>query len=139
MNSELLDLLLGLLFVPFYLITLKCLSIYSGWSELSKEFGYKGKFSGTLLRCQSVGSGGATHVGVSNEGLYLALLFIFRPFHKPLFIPWERITLAKARIFIYSGYEIRVEGHPRVRLFMPHRTYRKLDDYIPNRCKNFAD
>ncbi len=133
------DVLLGLLFIGWWFIGLKCLSVYNGWSELAKEFGFEGKFKGTILRCQSVGSTGATHIGMNNEGLYMALLFVFRPFHKPLFIPWERITLTKSKAFFYSGYEITVVGYPAAHFFIPSWTYKKLTDRIPSRCKRFAN
>ena len=133
------DLLFGLLFVAWWFIILKCLSVYTGWSRLAEEFVVKGKFSGKVFRCQSVGSRGATHVGVNDAGLYLALLFPFRPFHKPLFIPWERIKFVRGRQLLFSGYHITVDSYPGIKFFFSERTYRRLAAYIPSGSKPVSD
>ena len=136
---EELDLLFGLFFVAWWFIVLKCLSVYTGWSRLAKEFAFKGKFLGKVFRCQSVGGSGATHIGMNEDGLYLAHLFPFRPFHKPLFIPWERIKFGRGRQLVFSGYYIIVDGYEGIKFFLYERTYRKLEPYIASGSKPVGD
>ena len=132
---EEIDLLFGLLFVALWLIVLKCLSVYTGWSRLAQEFAIKGSFLGKVFRCQSVGSTGATHVGMNDAGLYLALLFPFRPFHRPLFIPWEWVKFVGGRQLLFSGYYITVDNYPSIKLFLSERTYKRLAVHIPGGSK----
>lgn len=136
---EELDLLFGIFFVVWYFFVLKCLSVYTGWSRLAEEFAVRGKFLGKVFRCQSVGSRSATHIGMNEGGLYLALLFPFRPFHKPLFIPWERIRFIRGRQLVFSGYYITVDGYATIKFFLPERTYMRLEAYIPSGSKPVGD
>ncbi len=132
---ENLDLPFGLLFIGGWFLCLKFISIYTGWSRLAREFGFKGKFSGKMFRCQSVGSSSATHVGLNEEGLYLALFFPFRPFHKPLFIPWKRIKFIYVGRLLFSRYYITIDGYAGIKFSLPYRTYKRFADYIPANSK----
>jgi hypothetical protein len=42
--------------------------------------------------------GGELTVGANTEGLYLAQLFVFRPGHAPLFIPWRDIAVNRMSV-----------------------------------------
>ncbi|MFZ0034321.1 MAG: hypothetical protein WAK60_04965 [Sedimentisphaerales bacterium] len=128
---ENLDLLFGLLFVGCWFFYLKLLSIYTGWTSLGKEFGFKGKFTGRIFHYQKLGGYAIHHIGLNDEGLYLALFFPFRPFHKPLFIPWKRIKFLYTRRPVFSGYYITVDGYAGIKFFLPDRTYERVADYIP--------
>ena len=98
MENPLLDSLFGLLFIFWWFVCLKCLSKSSGWEALAQKYEYKGKFNGKLLRCH--GLGGGTHIGANEDGLYLAVLFVFRPFHKPLLVPWQDIKAARKKFLM---------------------------------------
>jgi len=127
---ENLDLLLGILFVGVWFFYLKVISIHTGWSLLAKEYGFKGKFSGKIFRCQNINGHSTTHVGINEMGLYLAMVFPFRPFHKPLFIPWEKIKFASCKSFLLAGYYINIDGYEKYKFVRLNNSYKKLENYI---------
>lgn len=132
---ENIDLLLGILFVGVWFFYLKLFSIHSGWSLLAKEFGFKGKFSGKIFRCLNINGYNTTHVGLNEDGLYLAVVFPFRPFHKPLFIPWEKIKFASGKRLFFSGYYITIDSYEKYKFFILNNSYKKFEDYIPVNSK----
>lgn len=73
----------------------------SGWHQVAKcypVFGsYQGKWIGRDLevmevRFNNIDSENAIHVGADRQGLYLSMGIMFRPFHPPIFVPWNDIT-----------------------------------------------
>jgi hypothetical protein len=40
------------------------------------------------------------------RGLYLSVLFLFRPFHPPLFIPWDSIRNVRRESVFFSRYAV---------------------------------
>jgi hypothetical protein len=86
----------------------------SGWRRLVERFGMAFEFSGEVISYASARIGianynGALVVGTSGEGLYLVPIRIFRPFHRPLLIPWTE-TVARSH---------GSEAFPRVQLTFP--------------------
>jgi hypothetical protein len=45
----------------------------------------------------SANYGGCLTVGSDAAGLYLAVMFLFRVGHPPLFIPWDERTISRKR------------------------------------------
>ena len=41
-------------------------------------------------------------IGVSEEGLYLACMFLFRFMHPPMLIPWDEIKVRRSEGWIYK-------------------------------------
>jgi hypothetical protein len=41
---------------------------------------------------------------LSERGLHLSVLFLFRPFHPPLFIPWESIRNVRRESVFFSRF-----------------------------------
>ena len=92
--------LIPLLFPVFLLIvwclTLGIISAFSGWSRLARRFSDERPFPGETRRFVSARFGMANYngvlvVGADASGLYLRTARIFRPFHRPLRIPWAEI------------------------------------------------
>lgn len=122
--TESLYLIFVVLFIAWWFICLKLLSKSSGWESLAHKYAFKGKFSGKKLRCQSYRRG--IHVGANEYGLYLAVLFVFRPFHKPLLIPWQDTYLQKTKKGFVEGYKITFPSVLEAELFFRNKTLRKL-------------
>jgi hypothetical protein len=125
--SELTDSILGLLFILWYFICLKLISKYTGWASLACKYTFKGRFNGKILRCQS--PGGGIHIGANESGLYLAMLFVFRPFHSPLFVPWQDIKAMRTKRLWTKGYMLVFPSVPQARsecFFFADRTFKKL-------------
>ena len=139
--KELLDSLFGLLFIFWWFVCLKGISKLSGWEALARKYEFKGKFHGKLLRCH--GLGGSTHIGANEDGLYFAVLFVFRPFHKPLLVPWQDIKAVRKKYLVRRGYKLMFPQVPEVMkgfyfgyaFFFFDRTFEKLATYVPEEIK----
>jgi len=53
-------------------------------------------------------------VGSTFQGIYVRLMFIFRPFHPPLFIPWSDITTSEEKQFFIPVIRFRFTKTPDV-------------------------
>ena len=100
MTSNQIDLLaiLGSMagFTLIWCFTLWAVALTSGWKRLAKRFGDASLFIGEISRFATARIGwgnysGALYVGASELGIYIAPMWPFRPFHRPLFILWTEV------------------------------------------------
>ena len=111
-------------FVGFWLVNW-LIAQFSSWGAMARRFRTHSAPRGRLFRMESARIGWANYdgvltVGVSEEGLYLAVFLPFRAGHPPLLIPWDDIHDPQARkaFFFWEYVEFSV-GSPalaRVRL-----------------------
>ncbi len=95
-------------FVALWCFVLWLISWVSGWRRLADRFGATVEYGGDIVTFVSARIGlanynGTLTVGASDQGLYLVPIRIFRPFHRPLLIPW-----------------IEIAAHPYKRVGMQH-------------------
>lgn len=109
-----------LLFVGFALVgcfTLLVLAFLGDWGILAKSFRAREKPRGKYfyLRSSAVGMVGYRRmltVGVTDKGLYLSVLFPFRPLHPPLLIPWSEIKeVHENKFYSWRNYYLSI-GYP---------------------------
>ena len=107
-----------LFFVAFWCAIETILSILGGWHKLAKRFPSPPYLSGKLFRFSSaslgfglpVNYGSCLYVRVSEAGISLSTLFIFRFMHPPIFIPWaEIISCQKGWFLFWPGVELRLK------------------------------
>jgi hypothetical protein len=109
---------------PLYFGALWCLvcallSYIGGWTPLAKRFRWQSAFVGDRWRFQSgqmrwhVNYGNCLTVGGNAQGLYLAVLPLFRFRQPPLLIPWEEVTVARRRFLFlqWVRFELGRELH----------------------------
>jgi hypothetical protein len=65
-------------------------------------------------------------VGLSSQGMYLAVLFLFRIGHPPLVIPWKEVTTTTGKTLWWRWAEFRFQQAPSVWI----RFYGKLGDEL---------
>lgn len=105
-------------FIALWVVVGYLISIMGGWSTLAKHYSVKSPFTGEYFRLRSgqLGSlanyGGCLTLGANSGGLYLAVLFIFRTGHPPLFIPWEDITPQHKKKWLFSLVELQFSKSP---------------------------
>jgi hypothetical protein len=93
-----------------------------GWAELAMHYRNEGPFEGRKWRFSSArfGSGtsysGMLTVGANRQGLYLAVLPLFRPGHPPLFIPWEDVRKPARRWYDFFGTPLELGAEPGLRV-----------------------
>ena len=110
-------------FVTLWLCICALLARLSGWRALATRFRSHGDVVGEQFRyCSgSIGSSSWFPVGyrnclcvtVSDSGLGLSLLFLFRVFSPDLFIPWEQIeSVEDDRVWLVRCAMVRICGTP---------------------------
>jgi hypothetical protein len=98
------------------------ISVVSGWAELARVYRFRGKFLGESWSFQSgqmrllMGIGNALRVGADQQGLYLSLLFVFRPDKPPLYVPWHDIATREGRFLFWNYIEFRFRQAPNAYL-----------------------
>jgi hypothetical protein len=97
------------LFLALWVAVTVLISYISGWSALAQRFRSSTGFVGQKWRGQSAqmrGIGGYNHcltVGANKDGIYIAILFLFRPGHPALFIPWSEVSIIKRGRWLFFG------------------------------------
>jgi hypothetical protein len=130
-----------LLIFPVFFLTLWCFILWIlsfGWRKLAAYYHHPLQIQGEVLRFQSarinsVNYNGVINLGLQERGLYLVPMVLFRPFHKPLFIPWEEIIAQPFKRALYQGYFLQFRSIPGVRFELPHYTFDKIVDFLQKR------
>ncbi|WP_145246064.1 hypothetical protein [Aeoliella mucimassa] len=55
-------------------------------------------------RLGSVRYSGCLTYTVNSDGLGLSVFFLFRPFHPPLFVPWQDITARQTKLYMFFPF-----------------------------------
>jgi len=120
------------LLAGIWLVVTHLLSRLGGWHRLAGRYRSQGPFPGKLWRFRSgrfnwVNYNNSLSVGADREGLYLAPLFLIRPGHPPLWIPWEEIALKSKKILAWTVVDLSFPQVPRTRLRISGRLWRRID------------
>ena len=84
------------------------IAIVGGWRRLAERFPSRPSTGGDKYALQSVqlsllGSySSCVHVTVSDAGLQMVPMILFRWFHPPIMIPWAVISTCERRDFLFS-------------------------------------
>ena len=122
-------------FVIFLLVML------GDWRRLAKHYRARQMPEGEEFRFQSAAVGMVSYgniltVGLSGEGLYLALFFPFSIMHPPLLIPWHEINdVREHQTFSRRTYRLSIGSPERGRLTLQQNLMQKiapyLDEFVP--------
>ncbi|HYH65711.1 MAG TPA: hypothetical protein VD866_13525 [Urbifossiella sp.] len=119
-------------FAVWWCVLIWSISWLTGWRTLARHYHFTGPFHGRKHRFQHLRLGwssysGCVTVGSNADGLSLAVMFLFRPGHQPLFIPWSVVRSAEfVRKWYGSWLELRTTAAPWVRLRLPERLGKRL-------------
>ncbi len=125
-----------------YFAALWCLASFvtsclSGWFELSRRFHTRADFAGPQWRLRTGRGRFLTRyrhvltIGCNSEGLYLAILFLFRPGHPPLFIPWNEISVHRVDGFLFGdSYRFTLGTSEQIPLFISGRLGREMREAV---------
>jgi hypothetical protein len=98
------------------------ISRLTGWAALARFYAAKQPFEGTKWRFQSgsmrfqSGYNNCLTIGANTIGLFVSVLFLFRPGHPPLLIPWNEITTSERTVLWIKIVELRFRSVPNVPL-----------------------
>ncbi len=104
----------------------------SGWSRLAEQYRANQPFQGEKWRFQSVQMRYLSHYnncvtfGTDFQGLYIAMMFIVRPGHPPLLIPWEELEIRPKQRFFTNGHELSFPRVPGVTMWVLPRLGEKI-------------
>lgn len=129
-------------FVVIGLAVMFLIAMLGDWDILARNFRAHHKPGGAFYYMQSVGIGTSSYrnmltVGITSEGLYLAVFFPFRLFHPPLLIPWSEITEVHENKFLsWRTYRLAIGSpewaHVTVREDLMNEMQRYLADTSSN-------
>jgi hypothetical protein len=94
----------------------------SGWGYLSRCYRSGNPFDGKRWYFRSgrmrlnMSYNSCLTLGASTQGLYVAVLFMFRIGHPPLFIPWQDISVNTGKTLWWKWTEFRFRQAPGVYL-----------------------
>lgn len=110
-----------------------------GWRRLARQYReMRGPSGDRLPGARSIRLNIANYNGVisaysSREGLYLSVMFLFRPFHPPVLIPWTDMQLlGSVNILFFSYQRLRVGREGTVSLWIPQKWYAHILPYLRN-------
>ena len=115
-------------FLCLWFLVASVVSFVGGWFSLARLYRTRVPFIGSKWREQSGQMRCLTNynrvltLGTSQEGLYLASMFLFRFMHPPLLIPWSEIKVRRSKGWVFE-YVILTMGHD---LAIPLRIRAKL-------------
>lgn len=116
---------------PFFFIGIFVFVLFflskKGWSQLANEYRFDNSFEGERVGIISAAINGVNYnncllLKYNDEGFYLRPVFIFRLFHKPLFIPWKVIKdIRDKKILFVQLKELRI-GEPTIAIMQMRKT-----------------
>ena len=97
-----------LAFAAFWCFVVNLVSLASGWRMLGRRFRTEQPFLGAKWNWQSAGMrftryNNCLTVGADPMGIFLKTMFMFRPGHPALFVPWTEIAVS-SRSTIFGRY-----------------------------------
>jgi hypothetical protein len=104
----------------------------TGWASLAQRYRYDERFSGEHLRFRSAMMrygghyGNCLTMGVNPQGLFLSLSFPFFAGHRPLFIPWNDITVRRTHLLWAKCMELHLGREPTIPLRLSERVATRL-------------
>ena len=121
-------------FLCLWLLVGATISFIGGWFSLAKVYRTRVPFNGAKWSGQSGQMRWLTNynrvltLGTSQEGLYLASMFLFRFMHPPLLIPWSEIKVRRHKGWVFE-YVTFTMGHE---LAIPLRIRAKTAERLRN-------
>jgi hypothetical protein len=119
-------------FLCLWVLVSAIISFVSGWFSLARVYRARIPFQGARWRLQRgkmrylVGYNNILAIGVSQQGLYLAVLSLFRFMHPPLLIPWSEVKVRKKKGWVFESVTFTL-GHE---LAIPLRIRGKLGENL---------
>jgi hypothetical protein len=120
-------------FILLWIIGTYLFSFIDGWRKLAIYYRYQGQSIGEKYHFQSgkikwAAFGSCLTVGANQEGLYIAIAFLFRAGHPPLFIPWREIKIQRKVSFGFSMLEFKFDRIDSIPLLITQQ----LEDFLTN-------
>ena len=116
-------------FISLWSTIVFLLSKLSGWDKLAEKYGDRQLFQDQIFHFCSLYIGSvryksAINIGVSEAGLYLNPLIVFRLSYPPVLIPWNHISDFEEKSVWLMKYYVFNVGYPTITTIkMPSRVF----------------
>ena len=127
-------------FFPVFFIALWIFVIFIisrfAWAKMAAAYPGSEDFGGTRigiisLAVNMMNYNNAIVLKYNDEGLYLKPLFLFRIFHKPVFIPWQEVKDVHDKTVHFFSYKLMTIGDPVVvKLGIKAKTFLKIKNSL---------
>lgn len=100
------------------------ISRVTGWHRLAEQFRFEGEFPEKRWRWRTgrmrwtTRYGNCLNFSADERGLYMSLVSFFRPFHPPLFVPWNEIEVGEKSLFFLPRKEFILGREARIPLWI---------------------
>jgi len=127
----LIPILFPVFFVAIWCLVLFILSRVSGWSRLARRYEAHAISIEPVVRFASARFGvtnynGVLSIAADDRGFHLVPVRIFRPFHRPLYIPWSDVRAELRGKTLRPGCRLTFPAVPRVSCRVGGRTLEAL-------------
>ena len=128
-----------LFFVLVWVVVGFVVAQIGGWGPLARFYRLNNPFTGERWYFRSgrkrltMRYDSCLTIGANAEGLYLAVLFLFRFGHPPLFIPWQDIAVRTGKTLWWRWTEFRFRQAPGVFL----RVFGQIGDDVKSVAGQF--
>ena len=132
-------------FIGLWLMGMYITALLGGWRELSAKYALEGGFEGRIFTGSGqmgiMNYGGSLRIGGNQSGLYMGVVFLFRPGHPPLYIPWSDISCEAQKGFLFTRIIVRFAKASTVTLRLSRSLARKIyrSSENPNAFKGVQD
>ena len=123
-------------FVVFWCIVVALVSWLTGWAILARRFRAQSEPNGdvrtagpwllTIYMRFWTHYGGIVKMTAASDALYLRIMFLFRPGHPPLRIPWSEIGFSRTRYLLCPFVALTLGNEEKIPLRISERAARKL-------------
>lgn len=107
-----------LIFPVFWICFCYLIALVSGWKRLADNYATKYKPPGIVWRFESAqlrfaaSYSGCLNFSTTKQGLYVSILFLFRPGHESLYIPWSDVQVYTEKKWFRRVVRIQVGSVP---------------------------
>ena len=126
-------------FVGLWIIISFLISVLGGWRSLSQYYRSKPynikkrwNFQSTAMRFMT-GYGNCLNICVTDRGLLLSVLFLFRVGYPPLLIPLDDIRVEKYKSWFMKGVKLKFRKVPNIPLHLKEKLAREINQEIEGR------
>ena len=126
-------------FLSLWMVISFLISILGGWWSLSQYYlskphnlKKKWNFQSAVMRFMT-GYGNCLNISVTDRGLLLSVLFLFRVGHPPLLIPLDDIIIEKYRSWFMKGVKLNFRKAPNIPLHIGEKLAREINEEIEGR------
>jgi hypothetical protein len=121
------------------------ISRVTGWHRLAERYRFEGEMPEKRWRWRSgrmrwtTRYGNCLNFSADQRGLYMSVVAFFRPFHPPLFIPWNEIEVGEKSLFFIPKREFILGRQARIPLWISTRLGEEILACRPENFLGFAN